>query len=183
MTPQEFALAAMLNFFPTTTHERRPWGDEEREATVARYTAISAAIGEACETSKTPRRCAALLVAIGGGESGFARDADDGPCYREGGYKSRCDGGRAASVWQVHAHCAAWAEGKCAEWVTVDELFADRTLAAKAVLRQASWSIKHCKNLSGLTGACVDAGAGHRSAAAREALWRKIERWQPATKK
>lgn len=176
-----WTLAALLAFAPVASHDGRPWADDSHAHAHARYVGIAEAIDAACEDATAPRSCRALLVAIAIGESGLARDADEGPCYREGAWRSRCDGGRAASVWQVHRHCASWdrERGTCAAWTEVTDLFASRETAAKAALRQARWSLARCKDLSGLSGACVEGTRHARSAAARERLWRRIAAWEP----
>lgn len=167
------ALGWMLRFAPVESAPQMPGHEETAEETRARYASIASAIADACESSKTQRSCTALLVAIGTGESRFARDADVGPCYRGKGYESRCDAGLAASVWQVHAH-GRDANG---EPVTVAKLFASRSLAAKTVLRVARWSLQRCTHLpaqdrlAGLAGSC----RASSSARARYRLWRTIE--------
>lgn len=171
----EWTLAALLHFAPPEKQDRNPWADPSREAAVERYTGIAEAIVEQCGEEKG---CASLLVAIAVGESGLARDADLGPCYRKGRWKTRCDSGAAASVWQAHAF--GWDEK--GEPVTVAKLFADRSLAAKHTLRVARGSLKRCKGLkpedrlSGLSGRCR---AGNGPWRARWRLWLTVRDWAP----
>ncbi len=80
-------------------------------------------------------KTAAQLVAIASMESGFAPDADVGPCFRGlDGRGPRCDGGRAASVFQLHA----------GRHGTVAELFADRPRAVRAALHLVQRSVRAC---------------------------------------
>lgn len=180
LTLQQWTLAALLHFAPPAQHDGAPWADPSTEAALERYEAISETIATACADSKAPRSCAALLVAIGVGESGLARDADVGPCYRRGGYRTRCDSGAAASIWQVHA----FGLGPDGEPITVARLFADRGLAAWQALRVARGSLSRCRHLpeedrlAGLSGACKP----NASSRARWRLWKRVEGWAPDAK-
>ena len=93
-----WTLAALLQFAPPERHERAPWADPSPAYALARYTGIAVAIADVCDGARSERDCAALLSAIAIGESALARDADEGPCHRLGGYRTRCDSGAAASV-------------------------------------------------------------------------------------
>lgn len=177
MTLVEWTLAALVHFAPIGQFDRSPWADPSHEYAMERYRGIAEAIAGECQDTKQPKSCAALLSAIAVGESGLARDADEGPCYRRNGYKTRCDSGAAASVWQVHAH--GWdAKG---EDITVERLFAERSLAAWVVHRVARGSLARCSHLpeqdrlAGLSGSCKPS----KSARARWNLWRKVEQWSP----
>lgn len=172
-----WTLSALLHYAPPERHVGRPWADVDRAATVARYEGIRDAIVSQCTT----RSCAALLVAIAVGESGLARDADVGPCHREGAWKSRCDAGKAASVWQAQAY----GHDKAGKRITVARLFAERPLAAWVVLRTARGSLQRCKHLpeeQRLAGL----GGGHckpsKSATARWRLWQSVAAWEPKPK-
>lgn len=177
MTLVDWTLAALLHFAPPENHTKAPWADASPEAARARYEAIAQTIGAECQDVKQPRACAALLAAIAIGESGLARDADEGPCYREKGYRKRCDSGAAASVWQVHAH-GFDARG---EDITIARLFSERALAAWLVHRIARGSLARCAHLperdrlAGLGGSCTPS----KSARARWDLWKRIEGWVP----
>jgi hypothetical protein len=174
-----WTLAAMLQFAPA---ERAPQFEDHRETieeTRARYAEIASTIAAECvSSSRTPKDCAAVLVAVGTGESHFARDADLGPCYRKGAYRSRCDGGWAASVWQVHAF-GFKADGTP---ITVEDLFADRALAAKRAIGAIRQSIRTCRHLperdrlSMLSGRCQE---GLKSARDRYDLWQRVRVWNP----
>lgn len=176
MSLSSWTLAALLHFAPPEQHDAAPWADPSREAAVERYEGVAAAIVSTCDDSPSPRSCAALLVALAVGESGLARDADVGPCYRRGGYRTRCDSGAAASVWQAHAF-GVDADG---EPITVARLFADRALAAWQALRVARGSLQRCRHLpvedrlAGLSGACRP----NASSRARWRLWQTVSAWE-----
>ena len=174
---KEWILAALMHFAPPSNHARAPWADASPEAARARYEAIADTIAAECADVKQPRACASLLAAIAIGESGLARDADEGPCYRKGGYRRRCDSGAAASVWQVHAH----GFDPKGEDITIARLFADRRLAAWLVHRIARGSLSRCAHLpeedrlAGLGGSCTPS----KSARDRWHLWKQIAGWTP----
>ena len=174
MTLAEWTLAALLHFAPPERHDGRPWADASREAAVLRYEGIRDAITSQCTT----KPCASLLVALAVGESGLARDADIGPCYRIGGYRRRCDSGRAASVWQAQAYGV----GPEGEPVTVARLFAERPLAAWVVLRTARASLARCKHLP-VEQRLAGLGGGNckpsKAATSRWHLWQTVQAWNP----
>lgn len=168
-----WTFAAMLHTVPVERQLVGPWADPSLEVASARYVGISVAIADVCDGAKSERDCAALLVAIGAGESGFARDADVGPCHRAGGYRTRCDSGAAASVWQVQRWTAE---------VTIADLFADRRIAAAQALRVARASLSMCRalpvedRLSGLSGRCQ---AGPGPWRARMKAFQALRSWEP----
>ncbi len=199
MVLKEIILAALLQFAPPEKQNINPWRDDSHEESLERYNAIADAIVNVCEVKKEPAtesaaaetaespkpsagelNCASLLAALAIGESGLARDADTGPCYRKGGFKTRCDSGQAASVWQVHSYSEYDPQTKQPRMVKVSELFADRTLAARRAyyVARSSWSL--CKKmpaidrLSGLSGSCQ---AGLKSVHSRYKLWQSIQDW------
>lgn len=169
VTTWDYALAALLRLVPLGTHDGAPWADDSHATQLARYEGISTAIWDACGDD---RDCAALLVALAVGESAAARDADEGPCFRKGAYRTRCDSGAAFSVWQTH---------RLSHEVTGEMLFADRTLAAKQTLRVARGSLRLCRHLSperrlsGLSGRCIDAEGPW---VARYRLWQTVRAWR-----
>ena len=153
---------------------------ETQTEALARYGAIAQVIVEVCDAeSKAPKNCVALLVALGIGESHFAKDADIGPCHRKGGFKGRCDGGLAASVWQTHAY----GHDKNGKQITVERLFAERRLAAEVALRQARSSIRACAHLprrnqlAGLAGRCDPSPQHMKSAQSRYDGWQALLTW------
>lgn len=174
MTNLLWTLLALVHFAPLDLQAKNPWADASSADTASRYIAIALAIDTVCEkASKSPRDCSALLVALAVGESGLAKDADEGPCYRGGKHKTRCDSGAAASVWQVQR----WSEE-----VTIADLFADRALAAKRALTIARSSLSACRDgeeqdrLSALSGSCKRGAGPWR---ARWALYQTARRWNP----
>lgn len=110
-----------------------PGWAETSAAKRARYEAIAADIASAVYMTpeQHQRQAAALLVAIASHESGFAPDVDAGRCYRGPGWRSRCDGGRAVSLWQLQGR---------------PELAGDRAGAARAALSLATRSIRACSS-------------------------------------
>lgn len=164
-----YTFLAMLHFAPIETLPQYPGHEETEREALARYGAIAEVIARACDKQGKP--CASLLVAIGVGESRFAKDADVGPCYRVGKLKTRCDSSAAASVWQVQAH----------SFVTTAELFADRALAARATLKAA----RMCRHLAprdqlfGLAGTCEPRPAHAAAARARRDTWQEVNSWNP----
>jgi hypothetical protein len=82
-------------------------------------------------------RTAALLVAVASTETGLALDTDIGPCIPSP--PTRCDSGKAVSIWQVH--------------VPPEEAaiyFADRRRAALLAIRRLSSSLFVCRHSLGL---------------------------------
>ncbi len=112
----------------------QPGWEETPAAREARYLAIATDVAavvyapDARTLYAGPRgraRTAALLVAVAVLESGLAADVDLGPCYRgRDGRSSRCDSGRAHSLWQVHS----------------PEVAGDRRAAAREALRRSRGS-------------------------------------------
>lgn len=179
----EWVLAALLHFAPIGQWDKSKWADESHEAALERYRGIATAIESVCASAKGPARdCQSLLVALAVGESGLARDADLGPCYRKGGWWRRCDAGKAASVWQTQAHGFDLRPNGDGERITVARLFADRELAAWQALRVARNSLGLCKRLapedrlSALSGRCHEGDGPWR---ARWRLWAKVKAWSP----
>lgn len=173
-----WTLAALLQHAPPERHERAPWADPSPAYALARYTGIAVAIADVCDGAQSERDCAALLSAIAIGESALSRDADEGPCYRVGGYRTRCDSGAAASVWQAHA----FGVDEHGERITIARLFADRRLAAWQALRVARASLAMCRSLpavdrlSGLSGRCIEGPGPWR---ARMRLYQTLRAWEP----
>ncbi len=88
-------------------------------------------------------RTAALLLAIAYHESGFARDVDEGPCYRgKHGTSKRCDSGVSACLMQIHLGKGTTPEG----W-TQSDLFEDRRKCFSAGLRLIRKSFLACRAL------------------------------------
>jgi hypothetical protein len=120
-------------------------------------------------------RTAALIVAIAWKESAFARDVDLGPaCYRgRDGRSPRCDGGAAASIFQIRIGAGTTVEG----WKQAD-LFADRKKAVRAALHLVRRSVNACSKYGALaalrsyaSGSCE---RGHAASAARVQLAQRL---------
>jgi hypothetical protein len=101
-----FALA--LHFAPPDRAHQFPGWEETNKERTARYAQIAQDVYDVVydEDSKpipgmSRARTAAFMLALAIGESGLDKDADQGPCYRAPGWKLRCDGGNAASMWQI----------------------------------------------------------------------------------
>lgn len=164
-------LAALLAFAPPEKRPTFPGYHETSEARLARYDAIAADIEEASDGPSS----AALLVAMAIGETGLALDADRGPCYRGGVFTSRCDYGRAATLWQMHA-------GRYqGEPFTVGDLFTDRRRAAGLALWALRSSLRMCHRLAPEdrlsqygAGTCQK---GIEQVRARYYLWMRVEGW------
>lgn len=139
----EWVLAAALYFAPLETRPKFAGHEETREEALERYRQISEDIAFAAEETKEPndKQQAAWLLAVAIGESGLSRDVDFGPCYRKGGYKSRCDGGTSFTIWQMK-HGSV--DGKLYRG---RELQKDRRLAARAALRAIRGSFSMCRKL------------------------------------
>ncbi|NUO50679.1 MAG: hypothetical protein HOV80_17640 [Polyangiaceae bacterium] len=177
-----WVLAALLQFAPPDRLPQYPGYEETLEQTQERYADIAGVISsvalaeEEAPDGMTDREEAALLVAIAVGETHLALDADRGPCFRDGRFHERCDRGRAASIWQVHA----WKRN--GEWVPLSELFENRELAAERAFYVARSSLGMCKHLppedrlSGLSGRCI---RGLASAQAHYRRWMKLRAWEP----
>ena len=134
-----------------------PGWEETAEQKTQRYTSIATDIHSVVydpevkplyRGKKGRARTAALLLAIAYMESGFAHDVDKGPCYRKGSYRSRCDGGLSAGLWQARIGAGTTLEtvhgidGK-----TQADLFGDRKLQVRVALHMVRRSFKACRSL------------------------------------
>lgn len=176
-TLAEWLLAAALHFSPPEKLPQFPGHEETRDQAVTRYASIVDDIVAAVDGVKAPKHAAALALAWGIGESALAHDADLGPCHREGRWKKRCDGGLAASIWQVHATTF---DG---ELLKVEDLFGDRARTARLVVQRMASSWVQCRHLEprdrfsafGI-GRCVE---GNEQVRKRFALYQTIAGWKP----
>lgn len=91
--PRVERIRLVLGAMPVSTWDR----DEEPKARAARLDVLARAISEASRTDEE----AAVLLAIGGAESGFAGYVQAG-CTDVPPRASDCDGGLARSPWQMH---------------------------------------------------------------------------------
>ncbi len=178
MTLVAWVLAALLHFAPVEKLPRFAGYEETPEQARARFASIAADIVAAVEANKgtlSDRTEAALLAAVAIGESGLALDTDRGPCFRKGAYRTRCDSGLAATIWQLQA--VRW-EGQD---LRAKDLFADRPRAARIALRAALSSLHRCRHLpaedrlAALGGSCKPS----KSATARYRLWQRVRAWEP----
>lgn len=185
LSTEEWAYQAMLAFAKPEKAPQFPGFEETADETKARYREIAKAIAAATTSahkSLSIRDQAALLVALGVGESGLSRDTDIGPCYRgdgpNSGWRARCDYGTSGSVWQVHTPIVD-TDGEVVRYATT---FKDRYRSARIALRLAVGSLGSCKklepidHLSALGGVCR---AGFKAAQERYKLWQKVRVWNP----
>jgi len=99
MSP-EIVLSAMLSL--------TPYSGDRGDSTEARMDLYRPVAQNIARVARTPSE-AAILVALGFHETGFARFVIEGRCS-EGPPGQRCDGGKARGVFQLHASAcpAAW---------------------------------------------------------------------------
>ena len=174
----DWVMLAALHFAPLETRPRFEGYEETRDEAFGRYLGIAADIAAAAEehpgTDAEKRRRAALLLAVAVGESGLSRDVDEGPCYRRGKWRARCDGGTSHTIWQIKA---GWLNGQPIHGADLRGL--DRRKdAARVALRAIHGSLGRCKalepadRLSGYgAGTCKP---GIASVRARWALFEKV---------
>lgn len=177
----KWVFGALLRFAPVDGLPQVPTWEETSEQATARYATIAEDIATAAEDNTrawlTDRQEAALLIAIGIGESQLAKDVDKGPCYLGPGFEARCDRGTSATLWQIKRG-VLW-EG---ERLTYLQLFEDRGRAARIALWAARSSLWTCRKLpeldrlSGLSGKCQ---TGHAAARAHYTRWGRIAAWEP----
>lgn len=177
-----------LAFAPVDKARTWPGHEESPEDRRARYMEIATDIAAvAFDESERPIwgmgrvQTAAMLLALAIGESNLDPDVDGGPCYRGGAYRSRCDYGRAFSIWQIMI-----GKGRTPEGWTGAQLNADRQKAARTALHTARaswWSCRRRPDEHRL--ALYAAGRcdrGHKGSAARVKLWRKLMAAKPLPK-
>lgn len=158
-------LSALLALSPRPSAHPLPGWTETEDAHRARLVSIADDIADVART----RVEAALLVGIAWHESGLAPDVDAGRCYHGPGYEGRCDGDRAASIFQLQTGDAEARE----RWRT------SRHDAAREALRRALGSRSACvpRGLPALalyaSGSCE---RGHRAAMALDADVRRALR-------
>lgn len=174
----EWVLSAALYFAPIESRPQFKGYEETREEAFDRYISIANDIAEAAqENAKTEggaKQRAALLLAVAVGESGLSADVDQGPCYRQGNWKARCDGGTSFTLWQLKH---ALIDGELVRGKLL-EGHDNRKRAAKGALRALLGSLGMCKKLpeedrlSGYgVGRCV---TGNKSVRARWALYQRV---------
>jgi hypothetical protein len=157
-------LAALLTLAPHD-RQRPPAGwEESHPAYLARLASIAADIDAAAEHD---REHAIKLIGVAWHESGFAADVDAGRCAHED--RGRCDGGRAASLWQL--------QDRDRERLQVFRT--DRREAAREALRRIERSERACaanapgERLAAYAGGVCDLLSAK---AAARSLWASVER-------
>lgn len=179
-----WVLSAALYFAPVESRPQFKGYEETTDATRARYASIAEDVAEAAEeNAKSPedaKRRAALLLAVAIGESGLSYDVDKGPCYRQGNWRTRCDGGTSFTLWQMKS---ATVDGQAVHAKHVAGLD-KRKLAARAALRKILGSLGMCKKLEPKdrlsaygAGRCI---AGLANIQARHALYLRIAAHTPS---
>ncbi len=157
-------LAALLSLAPHA-RQRPPAGWEESpEAYEARMAWIAEDIAAAAEGS---RERAAKLLGVAWHESGFAPDVDAGLCANEA--RGRCDGGRAASLWQLQDR----------DPVRMMRYRLDRRAAAREALRRIERSERLCGKNGPQEALAIYAGGVCdllTVRAAARSLWASVER-------
>lgn len=137
------ALSALLTLSPLASpRETLPGWEESETARATRYASIAGDISQAAtdacgERGEGCRRwAAATLLGLAWHESNFALDTESpGGCYRgRDGRGPRCDGGRAATIWQMQGSA-----DERALWL------GDRVAAAREALRRAARSTNACR--------------------------------------
>ena len=173
-----WVLSAAVAFAPPATRPQFKGHEESLDETAARYASIAediaAAAEEGAKSEADAKQRAALLLAVAVGESGLSADVDRGPCYRQGNWKARCDGGTSFTIWQMKH---AIVDGELVAGRKLEGV-ANRRRAAKGALRALLGSIGMCKKLpaedrlSGYgVGRCVE---GNKSVRARWALYVRV---------
>ena len=166
-------------------HQAFPgWAETPAERTV-RYESIATDIYEAVYVpgarlpwggKNGPARSAALLLALSFGESGWAPDVDKGPCYP--GVHGRCDGGRAACIFQIQAGPGTTLSQHGISGKTGADLFSDRKLCVQVALHMINRSFRAARLLPLEDRLNVYAsgrvGAGRAGGSARMALAEKF---------
>lgn len=131
--------------------------EETVEQKTERYESIAKDIFEVVydPAAKLPYRgkrgrayTSALLVAIAFMESGFAKDVDKGPCYRQGSFWTRCDGGLSAGLWQARIGAGETLLSiHGIDGLKQADLFADRKQQVRVALHMVVRSFKACRLL------------------------------------
>lgn len=170
----EAAFAAMMALAPPERMAALPqWAGHEETVVEkrSRYVAIAIDLEDAVLASEplpgmNRRRTAATLLGIAFMESGFARDADVGPCATD----KRCDRGASACLMQIKVGGGTTREG----W-TREELFADRTKCFRAGLAKARNSMRACDGeLTAYAVGHCDSLIGKAAGRSRLAMGRRV---------
>jgi len=182
----DWVLLAALHFAPIETRPRFEGYLETQEEAFGRYLGIARDIAAAAEehegTDAEKRKRAALLLAVAVGESGLSRDVDEGPCYRRGRWRARCDGGTSYTLWQMKSAVVDGRPVHARELRGLDK----RGQAARAALRAIRGSLGACRKLEAQdrlsmygAGSCKP---GLRSVRARWALFERVVAFEAQAK-
>jgi hypothetical protein len=130
-----------------------PGWEETVEEKLERYESIAKDLYEVAYDPKTRplyggergrAMTAATILGIAFHESGFAADVDKGPCYREGKFRERCDGGRSACLMQIQIGDGTTALRHGVEGLSQVDLFRDRKACFRAGLSLVRRSFASC---------------------------------------
>jgi hypothetical protein len=142
MSLAALALAALLALAPTARRSAPAiWAESPTE-----YTDRLASVADDIAAASSSPHDVALLVGVAVEESGLSPDVDAGFCAVRWG----CDGGRALSIWQLHA--VSDEQAAVVRW--------DRRAAAVVALRRIRSALYRCRALPaadryvGLLGRC-----------------------------
>lgn len=142
-------MLALAHAAPKPSH---PETKEERETRYAEIADALEAQGKFNLPGYSRTESALLVIAIAYHESGFAKDVDVGPCYRNmNGKGPQCDRGAAKCLMQLHIP----------DWPTREDCFATGIAAARSALTKCKHLMAH-ERLAGLSGSCDRGRAGSR---------------------
>lgn len=161
-----------LKFAPVEKARSYPSHPETHEQRRLRYASIATDIAKTVKADGPIRglsewQTATIILGLGIGESNLDPDADLGPqCYREGVYRSRCDGGLAVGIVQIQDKSITQR----------DRMFADRRLLLSRALKAIKGSFGACRKRPYLerlsayaSGSCTNEG-GQRGSRKRLGL-------------
>lgn len=159
-------VAVMQSLSPAERVTRLPqfpgW-EETAEQRTARYEEIAKDLEEVLKKEEPlfagpggRNRTAAWLIGTAFMESGFAKDVDQGPCYRDSEKtKNRCDSGRSACMLQLMVD-----RGTTREGYAMADLFGDRKKCFTSGLRRMKKSVDNCVKVSGPSAALAQFASG-----------------------
>ena len=165
-----------LKFAPIARAKDIPTHPETHAQRRARYASIATDIAATVEEhgpiiGYSKWQTATIMLGLAIGESGLDPDADLGPCYRKGVYRSRCDGGLAVGIIQLQDRSISKREA----------MFADRRLLLRRALKAIKGSFGVCRGRPHLerlsayaSGSCTNK-AGQRGSSKRLSLAARLE--------
>ena len=187
-----YLVGAMIAWVPV--RNVAAWGETEGEVR-ARYESIASDVAAVAMDEDEPSvfqgasgrsKSGLLVMSVASFEGGFQKFVDEGACNKTGYRPDRrgsCDGGRAFTLWQIHAKdfggFLLGADGSVAgarfvpvalllsgTMVTSDVMLADRKTAARVAQRLLRQSLRNHGSICAYTGESCDDGA-HPKADAR----------------